>query len=534
MRNIVLAAGCAALALHMPAMAKTKEERAAERAEKERLGSLYLRCDGKPNNMSDGESFARILGAVTLLAIFAPAPETPDPSKRLFGEEGVKACDELLDGAKPEGNGLRRLPLIVARGIHQIEAKNYDAALADIAKARVEAQALGLLGNPYFDRSFGLSFGALEAEARLRKDDPAGAQQAALGQVTGMRFSMVPILTAQQYAEFLPQLSAQEEQIHDAEARIMPGGLNSYASRLEEAGRFADAAAKREALIATLEELKPEHASSGPYAWAAVSHALAGDAARAQERADFARSNLAARRAAGVAETNASAVVELLDLYDIIRAAGAGDLTAARRSFAARSQWLEPGLGAVMEVNRRLRAGAEPAELFGALAKSANEMWQERRDTALATRLQKDTDNRSLFAYQLPYAEINAFEDRSKDTWRIVKSKMMSDKPDEKTGMWRIFAYGNVQTLGDSIMLHAALQAQAQGKDGFTMIFSLPTRDQYLGSIGVGTVRFVNRGETGADPARFIEAAPVIAELSQLIPSPDELKRRKQQRKNAG
>lgn len=526
MRRFVGAAAAAAVALGNPAIASAAEDG---------KGSFYLQCDGQPNNMTEGESFARFLGAVTLLGIFAPSREAADPAKRQFGAAGVDACTRLIDGEAAEGNGLRRLPLILARALHRIEAKDYPAALDDVAKAKAEAAALGLVGNPYFDRSMGLSFGLIESAARLRMDDASGAQRASLAGMAGMSYSLVPILTAQTYTEFLHEMSPEAQRDLEAQTRILPTLFGDFASRLEETGRFAEAAAKREALIRTAEELKPDNASSSLYAVAALSHALAGNWEDARRRAEFARDNLAARRAKGVPEDNSSSVVELLDLYEIIRLANEGEVAQARRSFAARSQWLEPSLGVVMETNRRLRDGAADEELLGVLAKTPEQLWQERRDAAMAVYLQQDTDNRSLFRLIWPYAKITEFEDRSRDTWRVAKSRMMSKEADEKTGLWRISAFGNRQTAIDSIMLHAALQARAQGKEGFTMLLSMPDQQiAYLGALSYGWVRFVDRDEAGADADRFLAAEAVIGELSQVIPSPETLRARRTRSRRQG
>ncbi|WEK45715.1 MAG: hypothetical protein P0Y56_11820 [Candidatus Andeanibacterium colombiense] len=522
------------------ALAGTGEEKAAkleqekvQKEEEKKLGSLYLRCDGKPNNMTDGESFARFVGAVTLLALFAPSPESPDPAKRLFAEKGVEACTRLIDGEKAEGNGLRRLPLILARGLHQIEAKNYQAALDDVAKARAEAAALGLIGNPYFDRSMGLSFGRIEAEARLRMGDPAGAQAASLNQVKDITYGFVPLLLTRTYAGFNRELRPEEERVDAATARILAPTVLGYAARLEEVGRFADAAVQHEAMIATVEGLKAKEKESSFYARAAIGHALAGEWDRAKERADFARSNMADRRARGVPDDDSSRIVELLDLYEVLRLEHDGQAAQARRNFAARSQWVEPSLGQVMEADRRLREGASSGELFGALAKAPEELWQERRDAELAVKLQADTDNKELFNLILPYAKIDDFEGRSNVTWRVAKSKMMAEKPDEDSGMWRLFSAGNVQTAADSIVLHAALQAQAKGKEGFTLVMLPPSSKTAYGPVTIAWVHFADRSETGAEASRFLSADQVVAELSQVIPSPETLKARKKQTKAA-
>jgi len=246
MHKLIAAASAAALAVSSSAAA----------AEDEDKGSLYLQCDGQPNNMTEGESFARLLGAVTLLGIFAKSPEAPDPSKRQFGEAGVSACTQLIDGAEIENNGIRRLPLILARALHQIEAKNYQAAIDDVGKARAEAAALGLVGNPYFDRSMGLSFGSIEAEARLRLGDAPGAQHTSLSRMQGMDHSAFAILVANGYYPFVRELTPESERALTAQARILPAQFSGLAAQLEEAGRFEEAAGKRETVIATVEELE--------------------------------------------------------------------------------------------------------------------------------------------------------------------------------------------------------------------------------------------------------------------------------------
>ncbi len=528
MKRLALAAAAAAMVCSASAAgAETPEEKLARKEEEKRLGSLYLRCDGKPNNMSDGESFARILGAVTLLGIFAKSPEAPDASKRLFGQAGVDACSQLIDGEKAETNGLRRIPLILARALHRIEAKDYRVALDDVAKARDEAKTLGLVGNPYFDRSMGLSFDNIEAEALLRLDDAAGAQKASLRRTEGLSFSYVPLLTARTYVEFHRGSQPEAEQVLTRLLRLQPESLITYARMLEEEGRFSEAAAKHEIMLSTLAELKAEEASSTFYAQAALGHALAGEWDRARERAEFARNNIVDRRNRGVPEENSSRAVELLDLHDILRLAHEGNLVQARRNFAARSQWLEPSLGALMEANRILREGAPAEELTGMLAQTPEEMWKERRDAAMAVKLQKDTDNDTLFDLIWPYAKIGEFEDQSKETWRVAKSRMMATKPDEKTGRWYVATYGNRLVTIDSIVLHSALQAKAAGKQGFTMMLYLSDRTSYYGPLTSAFVRFVDPGEPGVDAERYLVADDVIAELRQVIPSPEEIKAKK-------
>lgn len=531
MKNTIATLALAAACLSAPmAHAQTREERAAEKAENEKLGSLYLRCDGEPNNMTGGETFARFLGAITLLGLFAPSPESPDASKRLFGEKGVDACSQLIDGEKAEGNTVRRIPLILARALHNIEAKNYEAALTDVEKARTEAQTADLAGNAYFDRSMGLSFSNIEAEAHLRMGQPAQARNAALAAIDTMKYSFVPMAITSDYGEFNEDFPPQAEAKLAASARIFPRFIVDFADRLERVGRFSDAAEKREALIALFESLEGEDKPTIIYARAALSHALAGQWEQASERAATARLNLASLRAEGKPEDDTARSIEVLDLFDIMNRANNGEVAIARRNFAARSQWVEASFGAVMEVNRRLREEATEDELFGALEATAEEMWTKSQDEKMAVKLQQDTDNKTLFNLIQPYAKVDAYEDRSKRTWRVEKkSKMMTEEPDE-FGEWRIMASGDLYSAIDSIVLHAALQARQRGKEGFTIRVSLPRA--YRGYVlpAYGTTRFLNRDDDLARDTLFIPADEVIAELSQVIPSPDDLRQIRRER----
>lgn len=502
----------------------------AARAASDDQPSLYLQCDGEPNNMTGAESFARFLGAITLLALFAPAEETPDPSKRLFGQAGIDACSQLIEpGERAEGNPLRRVPLLLGRAAHRIEAKDYHGAIADVGLARQEAQAAGLVGNPYFDRSMGISFNNLEAAAWLRLGDPERARDISLSSIAGIRFSYVPSVYAEDYSEFLHEFSPSAEARYVNAARLVPVRIIDYAERLEEVGRFADAARQREALVSLYESAESEVEPTLPYAHAALDHALAGNWEQARERAAFAQNNLDLRTASGQPDEQAPAAVELLDLFAVLELVQQGNLDGARRIYSSRSRWSAPGFGVVLEMNRRLREGAPESDLIGALAKSADELWQDRYNQLLAVQLQEDTGNDKLWQLIVPYARLDEFEDRSRRTWRVDRSNMISDEADEN-GQWRVFATGPLHSAIDSVVLHSALQARQRGKDGFTFMLNLQ-RASYVGVITAGWVRFVNREEDGADGALFIPANEVIDELSQVIPSPEDVRAREQQRR---
>lgn len=483
----------------------------------EKPGSAYVQCDGQPDNWTDAETAARFIGAVTLVGLFAPPHETADASKRKFGADGIAACTSLLTGDRQESNPKRRLGLILGRAIHQIEAKKYDAAVADVAMARREAQAAGFLADPYFARSRGRAFDAVEAATLLRMGRAEDARAASLRDVGPEEYSLFPLFTTLTYSDFLDTLSPEEERVDAWRSRLVPLLASSQADRLDLNGRFADSARIRDGMIEFDEAQSPELNSSLLLARSAVAHALAGNFVVAEERAKAGRANAEKRRQDGKPEPSQAELVELLDLYSIIDTARTGDVKAARRLFAARSQWVSVSLGSVLEVNRRLRDGASPDELIGGLARSPQDIWKERVETTRAALLAGDSDNKSLF--RLVPAEYSAkpYQSVAKDVWRTDKSKIiLKTKADPaKSPMELMFLPAvNPVIAMDAYMLHAALIARSRGQQGF--VFMPIVTDKLMAA----SFRTGNHGDKGFPDAFFVDASDVIAKLSPLIPRP--------------
>lgn len=521
---LAMAAHCAIATAHAAETAP-KKLTAEEKAEQKKNGSNYVQCDGNPNNMSAGETIARLIGIVALIGLFAPSPEAPDASKRKFGEAGVAACSKLLDDPSGERNVVRRIPLMLARAIHHIEAKNYAAAVDDVGRARAESATNGLAGDPYFERSVGLSFDLIEAEAFVRMGEIEKARGVSLAKVQGFPHGYYPLITARDYGVFAPEMSETERLRLTQLGKIVSGSQWATIRRYAETNRFTEAAALNDDLVATIATYKLQDSSSMPMALSAVLHALAGSWDAADTMAKSAQSNMTQRRDAGKAENDIASVVEVLDLYNILKLAKASDLAVARRNFAARSQWFAPYFGAVAETNRRLREGAKPEELFGSLEKTPEQMWAARRDEKLASFLETDKDNRTLFSMILPYAKVEGFERLSKDVWR-KKSKWLNTENPEGTGLYHMYVNGDSMTQVDALMLHSALQAKERGVAGFTFLM-------VTNSPSSATVRFGNIGDPGLPASLFIDADTVIAELRQIIPPPEEVKARKMRRDSA-
>jgi hypothetical protein len=486
--------------------------------------SRYLRCDGQPNNTTAGESAARLLGALTLLSIFAPSPEAPDASARKFGEEGVKACSSLIDGVEDiEGNPIRRLELILARAIHQIEAKNYEAAIADIRLAKSEADAKGFSMDVYFDRSMGLSFDLIEAEALLRMDKYDEARAVSLAKLAKYPHSYYPIMAARSYATYNRTISTEERARMTGAPKVLVTEIYPTIGRLEEVGEFSKAAEGRETWLEFVDLLNNEDKYSLPHALAAMTHGLAGNWEKADVRAKFAADNIEARSLAGKPDTTEASTREVLDFYKLLKLADKGGVKDARRNFAARSDWPSIGFGAKMEANRRLRKDALPEELTGLLALTPDQMWAERIERTKAAMLERDKNNKTLFTYILPLAKAESYESLSKSVWRTEKSRIMAAEPSAKTKDWSMSIYGDATTQPDALLLHAALQAKARGSKTFNFIILADAPSSASARFAVGDTEKVVDGLA-------LDTEAVIAELRQIIPPPEEVLLRKAER----
>jgi hypothetical protein len=490
--------------------------------------SNHVLCDGSPNNMSSGETAARFLGAVTLLGIFAPPPESADPSARKFGKEGVAACNLILNGEKSEGNLKRRIELIQARALHEIEAKDYDAALNDIALARREAAAAGLDKDPYYRRSTILGMDQIEAAAYLRQGKVEEATAAASRQLEGIRHQYVPMIRSRGYPEFIkadsPAISTLDRHYMQL-LRVTPDTIGYRANWNAELGRFADAARLREAAIDINLAFKSELQPTYLYAAAALEHALAGQWEKAEARAADARKNDQERVAAGKPEVNRSANSEILDLYEVLKLHRDGNVAGARRLFTGRSAWLTPSLGAVREVNRRLMPGATAEDRIGPLSKTADEMWEERKAAKMAELMAQDADNKTLFYMRYNSTPASVWEGYSKRVWEVKKKSKLLAEPNVNNGI--IVAglrdiYGNIFAKIDALMLHAALTAKEKGHTHFYFNPVL-AKD----GISYAQVRFGKAGDPGLPAEVVLEPDAVIAELEQLIPPPAVLKAQK-------
>ena len=123
--------------------------------------AYFSACDGygAPNKNGDG----MLKPANALFGLFIPSPGYGDTRQRpsALGEAGIAACDQALaDPRLLPIYWMRRVSLLRARAIHDLNRGRTDDALADLKHAMDAAQAPA---DPYYRRSLGLGIELVRA-----------------------------------------------------------------------------------------------------------------------------------------------------------------------------------------------------------------------------------------------------------------------------------------------------------------------------------------------------------------------------------
>lgn len=483
-----LAAVLAATALQAPVQAQ-------------RTPSLQIRCDGQPDNVTAGETAARLIGAVTLLGLFAPEHETADSSQRLPGAEGVAICNQAL---AVESNDVRRAQLILATALHQIEAGDHAAALTEIGKVRTDRPALA--DTAAFRHSLGLAATDVEAIALVRAGRMDEARAKAFEMAAAAPYDLIASARALRFVRLSPTFGPAEEAFFANLIRLFPLAVSERAFQRQLAGDFRGSTADYDLWQRYWSALS-DKPSMTILAHSAMANALAGDAERAEQLAGQAREAMAAEpESAGV-----SIASEILDLYQIWKSAKEGRVADARLLFGARTTWLRPTAPAVSAVARLLQEGAQPDQLPGSLA-GASAHWV---DELLARRLadiNEDKDHFDAVRAYFPQANYDRF---AANVWRSGRSRYFAREDDERIhGRFITVSRDGYGTPASyALLLHAALTAQREGKTSFMLMAP---------QVGLGrnVVRFGNEGDEQLIAPMALDAGQVIADLGPLIAQP--------------
>ena len=162
MHRVLAAALLAAIALTSTAQAK------------DRPPTAWQLCDGYPEPTSAGEDIGRlvvVLGTFGLLGL-------KDDAKRITtarGKDGIEACAEVLGAPLLEHYWARHVSVVTARAIHYLEAKNPDAALADINS--IASIARDHVNDPYYQNTISLKAKLLTSMAYLVQSNLSGLHE---------------------------------------------------------------------------------------------------------------------------------------------------------------------------------------------------------------------------------------------------------------------------------------------------------------------------------------------------------------------
>jgi hypothetical protein len=471
-------------------------------ARAERTPSVQIRCDGLPDNVTAGETAARLLGAVTLLGIFAPSHETPDESLRLAGAEGVAICAQAL---QVESNEVRRAQLILATAIHRIEAGDYDAAIAEARRIEIDRPAFAQTAP--FRRTLWLGAMEIEALALLSADRLPEARARAFEMANAAPYDLLNMLRAWQYIRLTSEYGERERAFFDAMIPLYPGAVLERAAQRQLAGDFRGAAADYDLWIRFERSLDLNEPAMLTRANAALAYALAGDTARAATLAEEARQALTDHPEATAAQNT----TEVLDLYNVWKTAHDGNAANARLLFAGRTAWLRPAAGAVAEVARLLQQGVPADSLTGTLAGDPNRVRTELVDRR--RREVVETKNRFL-AIRGFYSQA-AYDRFSANVWRTDRSRYFQRDDNERLHA-RLINTGRDgfgAPAGYALLLHSALVAHAQGKSRFMV---MPAQS----SVSINWVRFGNEGDENIIAPLTFETNRVIADLTPVIGRP--------------
>lgn len=488
MKQRYLAAAALALAIHAPAYA-------------DRPPSAHIQCDGQPDDVTAGETAARLIGAVTLLGIFAPPHESANLSLRRSGAEGVAICNDALSR---ESNDARRAQLILATAIHELEANHADAAIADARRVATDRPAFA--ATTPFRTSFRISALEIEAQALLAAGRTDDAIAKALEMAAAAPYDILAQLRAERYVRISPRFGEAEQAFYANLVRVYPSAILQRALQRQMAGDFRGGAEDYETWMG-LERSLIGHPDMASQAQTALTQALAGNFARAEELAAQARDAIQGEPGS----TLAAPTAEVLDLYQIWKNVHEGRAADARTLFANRSAWLRPVAPTVAEVARLLQQGAPASALTGSLSGDPS-----RFRTAMMDRRRRElAEDRNPYAAIRPFYNQASFDRFGANVWNSGDSRYFARGDDVKMHARSITVArdGSGIPANYALLLHAALTARTQNKRAFML---MPAQS----NVAAGLVRFGDPGDEAMIGAMSFDTDRVIADLAPIIPRP--------------
>lgn len=475
-----------------------------------KMPSLYVRCDGNPNNMTGGEAALRYISLMAVVGLLAPPPETADANKRLSGQAGIDACTQLIDQPKTaEGNIERRIELIFARAVHRIEIGDYEGAIAD---ARLPATDEPLFtATRAYKIGLGLSAYGIEALARVGQGKYEAAADRALDMAEAAPYDIVNLIRVSHFLALTDRYGLREQAVWQSIVQARAESLMFRAESRRRVGDFAGAAQDVEVLHALLgtmsKDLFPRLG-----ALAALDRAVAGDMDGAASLIAEARKQTETLAAKGDSK-GAGETAQMEDFLAIWKLADAGDIKQARLLFAGRGRWTEISPAIVAKMATRLRAGLPVGEMIGSLAKDPATYRTDERDTLVAAINNADDGKSRYGAIRQPVHDSD-FNPFISNVWRDKPSKYLL-KPNEqwKAQFVTTVRNGSGPASGYALLFDNARTAKKLGKKGFV---AMPLRKYLYGHF----YRFGDPTSPDTPAALLYDADKVIADLAPLFPQP--------------
>ncbi|TCS14052.1 hypothetical protein [Caulobacter sp. BK020] len=202
--------------------------------------SDWVRCDGlaKPENAA--VTLGRLVPAIMTAGLMG-LPEASREAPAAQGSDGVKACDTVLADPMLDRYWARKVNLLKARALHQVEAGNLDAALADLTATH--EVAAGNVDDATFARSLGASTQLFEAATKLKKERFDEASALAIKAADARPYSLEVGLAAVRILNVDPRWSPDKDRVLTRVAALEPDLLVARAQSREWGGQYAAAAA---------------------------------------------------------------------------------------------------------------------------------------------------------------------------------------------------------------------------------------------------------------------------------------------------
>ena len=430
-------------------------------------GSDFVKCDGAPPISSPAELAARIVLIMATAGLAGPG-EMPNVSRRLEGAEGVASCDAAI---RQDTNPTRKVQLTLARAIHNIEAKKFEAALADARSVPTVAGALA--DDRGFKRSLLVSSYELQAAALVRLGRPAEAEAAALNMSANAPYDYIAYARAFYYVGLTPEMTPAKRDYLSNIARLWPRGLTKVSDLDTWAGDYKAAADDMFALSDVSDGFSAEKTSAPALvAAASVDYALAGDMAKSNALAADARAQIDAWNNSGKA-MNLQAIVaeseESLDFQAIVRLWSEGRIPEARAALGGRSHWFHPGAPGVALMVERLRQGAAPGDLHGVLARDPAQIRSEAMAQRAGAILANPNADKLLYGAIRPLEHDSDYANLPGAIWKAEKSPYLIKRTGKETFQGEMIYMSGVYGLpaGKVLLLHAALIAKSRGASAF-------------------------------------------------------------------